>query len=101
MRRPDAPLNEAQRAMKRAAETREKRVESPPRSQFPGFGCCVWPHGDTGTPDFHFCGASAAEPGAPYCHKHMAVAYVAPGRRKAELASIEKAAERITGRLAA
>lgn len=36
---------------------------------------CQWPHGDPGTPGFHFCGATPL-PGKPYCVEHAAVAYV-------------------------
>lgn len=36
---------------------------------------CQWPHGDPGTPDFHFCGATPL-PGKPYCAEHAAIAYV-------------------------
>ncbi|WP_018980054.1 GcrA family cell cycle regulator [Saccharibacter floricola] len=36
---------------------------------------CQWPHGDPGTPGFHFCGATPL-PGKPYCAEHAAVAYV-------------------------
>jgi GcrA cell cycle regulator len=35
---------------------------------------CVWPFGDPGDPDFHYCG-ERAEPGRPYCAAHCAVAY--------------------------
>ena len=35
---------------------------------------CQWPHGDPGTPDFHFCG-DRTEPGKPYCTKHCRKAY--------------------------
>lgn len=36
---------------------------------------CSWPHGDPGTPEFHFCGAKPV-PGKPYCAEHCAIAYV-------------------------
>ncbi len=35
---------------------------------------CVWPHGDPGDADFHYCGAKA-EPSRPYCAVHCAIAY--------------------------
>lgn len=35
---------------------------------------CVWPIGDPGDADFHFCGGRA-EPGRPYCAGHCAQAY--------------------------
>jgi len=36
---------------------------------------CLWPHGDPGEADFHFCGAPAVE-GKPYCPQHCARAYI-------------------------
>ncbi|MDX1710102.1 MAG: GcrA family cell cycle regulator [Rhodovibrionaceae bacterium] len=36
---------------------------------------CLWPIGDPGQPDFHFCGAKRAE-GRPYCDEHVARAYI-------------------------
>lgn len=36
---------------------------------------CLWPHGDPGEVDFHFCGAPAVE-GKPYCPQHCARAYI-------------------------
>ncbi len=35
---------------------------------------CQWPIGHPGEPDFHFCGAAAAE-GKPYCAEHCMLAY--------------------------
>ena len=35
---------------------------------------CVWPHGDPGDVNFHYCG-DRAEPGRPYCAPHCAIAY--------------------------
>lgn len=37
---------------------------------FPPAGRCVFPHGDPGKPDFHFCSAAAHETGASYCDEH-------------------------------
>jgi GcrA cell cycle regulator len=36
---------------------------------------CLWPHGDPGEPDFHFCGEPAVD-GKPYCPAHCARAYI-------------------------
>ncbi len=36
---------------------------------------CLWPHGDPGDADFHFCGSAAVE-GKPYCPEHCARAYI-------------------------
>lgn len=42
---------------------------------------CLWPIGDPGEADFHFCGAPAVE-GKPYCPAHCARAYIS--RQRAE-----------------
>lgn len=36
---------------------------------------CLWPHGDPGESDFHFCGEPAID-GKPYCPDHCARAYI-------------------------
>lgn len=36
---------------------------------------CLWPIGDPGDPDFHFCGEISVE-GKPYCPDHCARAYI-------------------------
>jgi GcrA cell cycle regulator len=36
---------------------------------------CCWPIGEPGTSSFRFCG-DPSEPGRPYCHDHVSVAYV-------------------------
>jgi GcrA cell cycle regulator len=36
---------------------------------------CVWPIGDPGSPDFHFCNRPAA-PERPYCSAHCTIAYI-------------------------
>jgi len=41
---------------------------------------CLWPIGDPGDPDFHFCGAPAV-PGKPYCAEHCARAYIVRSNR--------------------
>lgn len=40
---------------------------------------CLWPHGDPGDEDFHFCGAAAVI-GKPYCPDHCARAYITRSR---------------------
>ena len=40
---------------------------------------CLWPIGDPGEPDFHFCEAPAV-PGKPYCAEHCARAYITKTR---------------------
>lgn len=41
---------------------------------------CLWPIGDPGDPDFHFCGAPAVA-GKPYCAEHCARAYIVRNNR--------------------
>jgi GcrA cell cycle regulator len=40
---------------------------------------CLWPIGDPGDADFHFCGADPV-PGKPYCQEHAARAYITRSR---------------------
>ena len=40
---------------------------------------CLWPIGDPGDADFHFCGADPV-PGKPYCEEHAARAYITRSR---------------------
>lgn len=49
-------------------------------------GGCLWPIGDPGDPDFHFCGADAL-PGKPYCAEHAARAYITRSRDRSEEAA--------------
>ena len=46
---------------------------------------CLWPIGDPGDQDFHFCGAPAV-PGKPYCDEHCARAYIVRHRSDSEAA---------------
>ncbi|GAB4376932.1 MAG: GcrA family cell cycle regulator [Kiloniellaceae bacterium] len=46
---------------------------------------CLWPIGDPGDQDFHFCGAPAV-PGKPYCDEHCARAYIVRTRNDSEAA---------------
>jgi len=46
---------------------------------------CLWPIGDPGDQDFHFCGAPAV-PGKPYCDEHCARAYIVRTRSDSEAA---------------
>lgn len=46
---------------------------------------CLWPIGDPGTPEFHFCGSDAVE-GKPYCKAHCARAYISKTRADTEAA---------------
>lgn len=53
--------------------TRPRKTPPRPIAEFPPLGRCVYPIGDPGTPDFHFCG-DRAESGGPYCQHHHAIA---------------------------
>lgn len=46
---------------------------------------CLWPIGDPGDQDFHFCGAPAVA-GKPYCDEHCARAYIVRNRSESEAA---------------
>lgn len=46
---------------------------------------CLWPIGDPGDTDFHFCGGQAVE-GKPYCPEHCARAYITRSRGENEAA---------------
>ncbi len=50
-----------------------------------GGPACLWPLGDPGEADFHFCGAPAVE-GKPYCPEHCARAYITRSRGDDEAA---------------
>lgn len=52
------------------------------RSNGPG---CLWPFGDPGEADFHFCG-EASVAGKPYCDVHCARAYIVKSRSSSEAA---------------
>ena len=44
-------------------------------------GMCVWPEGEPGSDEFHFCGGEAVE-GKPYCAAHCERAYIKPSKDK-------------------
>lgn len=46
---------------------------------------CLWPIGDPGDADFHFCGGESV-PGKPYCDTHCAKAYIVKNRQGSEAA---------------
>ncbi len=52
------------------------------RGKGPG---CLWPIGDPGEADFHFCGAEAVA-GKPYCSEHCARAYITKPRGETQAA---------------
>lgn len=50
-----------------------------------GAKSCLWPIGDPGSNDFHFCGEEAV-PGKSYCAEHCAKAYITKSRSDSEAA---------------
>lgn len=46
---------------------------------------CLWPIGDPGDSDFHFCGDTAVA-GKPYCSAHCAKAYITKSRNDSRAA---------------
>ncbi len=46
---------------------------------------CLWPIGDPGDQDFHFCGEPAVA-GKPYCGEHCARAYIVRNRSDSQAA---------------
>jgi GcrA cell cycle regulator len=56
-----------------------------PARRHAGGPSCLWPIGDPGQPDFHFCGEPSM-PGKPYCDSHCARAYVTKSRAGSEAA---------------
>lgn len=73
---------EAKPQPRKALTTPQPAMEAPPprpvmrpsrrRSNGPS---CLWPIGDPGGADFHFCGEPAVD-GKPYCEEHCARAYI-------------------------
>ena len=57
----------------------QRRLIFEPRPSRSGAPSCLWPIGDPGKVDFHFCGGTTV-PGRPYCPEHCARAYL-PRRR--------------------
>jgi GcrA cell cycle regulator len=60
------------------SEPRAPAPAAPPQAVFPERGC-LWPLGDPGTAEFHFCGAAKGAEG-PYCGEHRARAYLSGSR---------------------
>ena len=50
-----------------------------------GAPACLWPFGDPGDADFHFCGGETVT-GRPYCPDHCARAYLPRTRDKSQAA---------------
>ncbi len=59
---------------KQVRKIQPRPVFMPTRSRN-GAPSCLWPIGDPGDGDFHFCGGKTV-PGRPYCPEHCAPAYL-------------------------
>ncbi len=59
---------------KRVPKIQRRLVFKPTRARN-GAPSCLWPTGDPGDADFHFCGGKTV-PGRPYCLEHCAPAYL-------------------------
>jgi GcrA cell cycle regulator len=83
----EAKPSQPQRAKVRAVASNGKRRAAPVEPKPVGRGSgCLWPIGDPGDPDFHFCGADSV-PGKPYCAEHAARAYITRSRERDEQAA--------------
>ena len=89
--KPAAPAQAVASAAPKRVEVRTARPAPAPRpvrtvARASGKGPnCLWPIGDPGDEDFHFCGAPAVA-GKPYCAEHCARAYIVRNRNDSEAA---------------
>jgi len=73
-------------AVKIPVEVAPLREPVIPRQQRSGKGPkCLWPIGDPGDVDFHFC-EEPSMPGKPYCSTHCARAYITKSRSDSKAA---------------
>src|SRR3546814_5601557 len=83
---PAAPKPVEARVAAQAPAPRPARPVARARARTNGKGPnCLWPIGDPGDQDFHFCGAPAVA-GKPYCDEHCARAYIVRNRSDSEAA---------------
>jgi hypothetical protein len=61
---------------------------------FPAPGSCVFPKGNPGAPDFHFCGDAVAIPQMPYCAVHAKVCFLSKAAAEQRSAAWHEARER-------
>lgn len=89
IKREAAARAEPPRRRKPAAAAKPQVHRAPPRARLeePGGGPgCLWPIGDPGDADFHFCG-ELVTPGKPYCPEHAARAYITRSRDRSDEAA--------------
>lgn len=66
-----------------AEATRPGNIRAQVEARGGGNTGCLWPIGDPGDPEFHFCGANTIA-GKPYCAAHAARAYITRSRGERE-----------------
>ncbi len=79
---PSAPKQVQERRIAPAPAPRPARAVARTHGKGPS---CLWPIGDPGDQDFHFCGEPAVA-GKPYCDEHCARAYIVRNRSDSEAA---------------
>ena len=80
IRRSSAPKKPKRAPMPKQDRKIQRRLIFRPAPSRNGAPSCLWPIGDPGEADFHFCGGKTV-PGRPYCLEHCARAYL-PRRGK-------------------
>lgn len=79
IRRESKPKQAKRKLVPKKQPRLRRRLLFQPGPQRHGSPSCLWPIGDPGKVDFHFCGNQTV-PGRPYCAEHCARAYL-PDRR--------------------
>jgi GcrA cell cycle regulator len=85
IRRSSEPKHPKRALMPRHKPHHHRRLFIQPGPQRHGSPSCLWPMGDPGNADFHFCGDQTV-PGRPYCAEHCARAYLPRNRDQSEAA---------------
>ncbi|HKY94918.1 MAG TPA: GcrA family cell cycle regulator [Kiloniellales bacterium] len=88
--RPSQALAELTEKAEAPAAAAERPAAPPPlvqptRRVARGIKACLWPIGDPGEANFHFCGAEVV-PGKSYCSEHCQRAYIHKSRADSEAA---------------
>ena len=78
-------LEQGEREGASAAAPRPVAAAPTRRAAARGVKTCLWPIGDPGARDFHFCDAEVV-PGKSYCAEHCAQAYITKTRADSEAA---------------
>lgn len=64
------------------AQARQEKVRTLSADDWPSKGECVYPIGEVGQPDFHFCRAPVENDQKPYCAEHNKLCYSRAYTRK-------------------